>query len=196
LPAPIGAGKEILNGVKIERLSLDPDVSVPMDPATHADMKTQIKDATGTLQTYTRYPVRLHAVFGLVDGSGISINRVQTSTGIDLGLPLFVWTDATRKITSCFGPVSSGTFCNLMGGYYVADPISPLPQSLRCRQSIYTQAFINGAFANVGSCRYGGYTETASECDTRFNSVYDNYPIETKFKPMIDHSSYLCMLCQ
>jgi hypothetical protein len=194
-PGPIQAGREILGNMTVAALALDPDPAMPMDPASFTDMRTQLKNSSGTLNPYRRFPVRLHATFQAKDNSLVAINRVRTASGIDLGLPLYVWTDATNRITTCFGANSSGSFCNSMGGYYVADGATPVDLPLRCRQSIYTESWINGAFVNRGSCRFGGYVKTPTECPSHLGSVYDTYEIQAHWDGRSD-AGYLCMLCQ
>jgi hypothetical protein len=212
-PGPLSEGKLITTGVALGPITLDPETlgfrgqpAPPVDPATHADMTTQIRDAAGALQTFTRYPSRLHMYFYPAEQTAAGKAYIQAGVyfrpggpagAVDEGIPLMVWTDAAGKISACFGPNSAGAFCNLLAGYYATDPAGPVPLQLRCRQSFRTQQWINGAFVNIGSCRNGGYVNNPAQCAARFSNgvtVYDAIQLQQNWNGM--PQGYLCQECQ
>ncbi|NJL24336.1 MAG: hypothetical protein HC902_03605 [Calothrix sp. SM1_5_4] len=203
-PGPLTTGSEVTNNIVIGRITLDPiDITEapPTDPGTRTDMRTRILDGSGTLVQYIRQPSRLHVSFHSKDGSTVPINRIRTTGGLDLGSPVLIWADSsTQRISACFGRNSAGAMCNIIGGYYVADPTGATPLPLRCRQSGYTEQFIGGGgpgFRNIGSCRFGGYVNNAAECSTRFSgsvAVYNPHQIQMLWREF--PLGYLCMLCR
>ena len=135
-------GGEAWAGTQVKKLNL----TLPAAP----DMRTQYRG-----HEFKRYRARLEAEFVVGD---------RFARGVPAALDLILWLNDEAKVDSCFGPLSVGSVCNMMGGYYDVRAKATEP---RCHQIVQTTVGVGKDEVFRGSCRVSGLASSADGCHPR-----------------------------
>lgn len=145
-PGPLTDGTEAWPGTQLRRLTM----TLPKS----SDMRTTFGG-----HELRRFRARLDAAFTVGD---------RFARGVPAGIDLILWLDPGGRIDSCFGPLSVGSVCNMMGGYYDAKAHPPEP---RCHQIVRTTVGTDAAEVFRGSCRVSALEASGERCHPRHGAL-------------------------